>query len=304
MKTTLNLVCVLLVSFMALPTAAADEAAVRETLREYVELFNQKAADKVGAFWTEKGTHTDRETGERTEGRDAIQADITEVLKEGSDMKLSAKIDRIKFITPQVASVEGETTVVLSDAEPVISTFTAILVHEGEKWLLDSIEEMPLPQPVTSTDALKELEWLVGEWVDDGEATKVATTFRWTANQAFLLRSFNVATEDGVTMTGTQVIGWDPRSRQIRSWSFNSDGSFGEATWSRNGSSWLSKSVQTTASGEIASGTYVMEPLDNSSFTVQLVGHEIGGQPLPAGPAVKVVRVPEPAAAATSKPQE
>lgn len=164
-----------------MPSADADETVVRKTLAEYVDVFNQKTAEKVAGFWTEKGTHADRETGERTEGRDAIQADMTELLKEGNDFKLSATIDGIRFITADVASVEGETTVVLSDAEPIVSKYTAILVHQGDKWLLDT----PLPQPASTADALKNLEWLVGEWVDDSGDVKVATTFRWTDNQAF-----------------------------------------------------------------------------------------------------------------------
>lgn len=290
----------ILASCFAVPLTNADEAAVRKTLAAYVEVFNQKAADKVAAFWTEKGTHTDRETGERTEGRAAIEADMTAVMSEQSECKLSATIDRIRFITPDVASVEGETTVVLSDAEPVVSTYTAIVVHQGDKWLLDTVEEMPLPQPASPRDALKELEWLVGDWVDDAGDAKVSTTFRWTANQAFLLRSFNVETSDGVAMTGTQVIGWDPRGQQIRSWSFNSDGSFGESTWSKNGNGWLSKTAQTMADGGAGSGTYVVERVDENSFTMQLVGHELNGEPQPAGAAVTVVRAEEQSASVST----
>ncbi len=271
----------------------ADEAAIKKTLSEYVDVINQQATEKVGSFWTENGTHTDRETGERTEGRNAIQADITEVLKSQANLKLSAKIDRLRMVTADVASVEGETTVVFADAEPVVSSFKAILVHQGDKWLLDSIEEMPLPQPSSAANALTELEWLIGDWVDESGEVKVSTTFRWTANQTFLLRSFNVEEKDGVTMSGTQVIGWDPRAREIRSWSFNSDGSFGESTWSRNGDSWLSKSTQTLSTGDSASGTYVLGRVDANAFTMQLIGHELNGEPQAAGPAVKIVRAPQ-----------
>ncbi len=280
--------------------ASADEAAVRKTLGDYVDVFNQKAVDKVAEFWTKNGTHTDRETGERTEGRAAIQADIAAILKDSSGMKLSATIDHIKLITPDVANVEGETTVVVSDTDPIVSKFTAILVRQGDRWLLDSIEEMDLPYDSSAANALKQLEWLIGEWVDDAGDTKVSTKFRWTANQTFLLRSFDVETKEGVTLTGTQVIGWDPRNQIIRSWSFNSNGSFGEGFWTQDGGRWNSKSTQTTPSGEIASGTYVMERVDNNSFTIQLVGHEIDGQPLPSEPAVKISRVvPETASAPT-----
>jgi len=101
-------------------------------------------------------------------------------------------------------------------------------------------------------------------------------------------------------MTGTQVIGWDPQQQQIRGWSFNSDGSFGESTWSRNGDSWMCKSIQTLATGETASGTYVMERPDDSSFTIQLIGHEVGGEPQPAGAPVRVVRVEQQSEAVVS----
>lgn len=281
-----------------LPLADADETAVRKSLSDYVSVLNQRAVDRIGEFWTEEGTHVDRETGLRTTGRKAIQADIAEVLKSQEAFKLSATVDRVRFVTPDVAKVEGETTVVASDGEPVVATFTATLVQRGDRWLLDSIDEMARPQPAAGADALRELSWLVGDWVDDSGETKVTTTFRWTANDAFLLRSFRAEGEAGVAVTGTQVIGWDPVIQQIRSWTFQSDGTFGESTWSRKGGRWSSKAVQTLASGEVASGTYVMERDGDDAFTVQLAGHEIGGQPQPAGPVVRVVRLSAPPATA------
>ena len=277
-------------TFFVVPSTHADEASVLKVLADYVDVFNQKAADKVAGFWTEMGTHTDRETGERTEGRQAIQADMAKVFESSGDMKLSAKVDRFKMVASNVACVEGQTTVVLADGDPIVSSFIAILVNEADKWLIDSIEEMPLPKPTSAAAALKGLEWLLGEWVDDSGDVKVSTTFRWTASEAFMLRSFNVETKEGVTLTGTQIIGWDPVIQQIRSWSFNSDGSFGEAVWSQNGNSWQSKATQTLASGESASGTYVMERLDENSFTMQLVGHELNGEPQPTAASVKIVR--------------
>jgi uncharacterized protein (TIGR02246 family) len=271
----------------------ADEAAVRQTLSDYVGVFNAKAADKVAEFWTENGTHTDRETGQRTVGRDAIQADMAKVLSELSDTKLSATVDSVRFITPDVARVEGETMLSTIGIEPIVSGFSAIVVRQNDKWLIDSIEEMTLPEPESAADALQELDWLIGKWVDESDDVQVTTTFRWTAGQAFLLRSFDIESRDGITMTGTQVIGWDARQHQIRGWSFNSDGSFGESTWSGDGDSWLCKSVQTLATGATASGTYVMERQDENSFTIQLIGHEFEGEPEPAREPIRVVRVQE-----------
>lgn len=292
MKTVLILGS-LLIGFCCPSALQADEASVRKTLSDFVDVFNQKDAEKLASFWAENATHMDRETGVRTEGRAAIQADFAKVFAESPSMKLSAQAERVKLITPDVARVEGQTTIVPSNAEPVESAFTAILVRQGDRWLFDSIEEAAITVPATSTDALKELEWLIGSWVDESNEMKVKTKFRWSANQAFLLRSFTVESADSVALEGTQVIGWDPRGQQIRSWTFNSDGSFGESTWSKNDNSWLAKSTQTSTSGEISAGTYVLEKIDNDSFTMQLIGHEINSEPQPAGAPVKIIRVTE-----------
>ncbi|MCA9177779.1 MAG: SgcJ/EcaC family oxidoreductase [Planctomycetales bacterium] len=279
--------------------ALADEASLRSVVDAYVAAFNKQDPAAIGALWTEGGVHRDLDTGERTEGREAIQKDLVTVFRERPTAKLSAQIQRARMITDDVGRVEGETTVVVGAEEPSISSFTALIVRRGDKWLVDSIEEVAAPTPAGSYEALKQLEWLVGKWVDQSDSGRVETVFRWTPNQAFLLRSFTVTGAEGETQQrGTQVIGWDPRARNIRSWSFNSDGSFGDAVWSANGEQWLIKSAQVLPDGRAAAGTYVLTRVDKDAMTLQLIGHELDGEPQPAGEPVKVVRVAEPAATA------
>lgn len=277
--------------WLAANVVAADEVQIGNSLNEFVAAFNEKNAEKLAACWTETATHTDRETGERTEGRAAIQADFTKVFTAQPGIKLSASMTRAKMVTADVAQVEGQTTVIGGDGVPVESVFSAIMTRSGEKWLFDSIEETTAPIPATPADALQQLEWLIGEWTDESGDVKVRTTFRWSANRAFLLRSFVAESADGNVLEGTQVIGWDANLLQIRSWTFNSDGSFGSSTWSKNENSWLAKSSQTSANGDVSSGTYVLEQVDENSFTLQLIGHEINGEPQPASSAATINRV-------------
>jgi uncharacterized protein (TIGR02246 family) len=294
-----------LVLVAALAAAArGDEKAVREFVAAYVEAFNQQDLKAVTAMWAESAAHTDRETGQRTEGRDAIAADIAEAFKTQPKAKLAGHVDRVRMIKADVASVEGQVGYSSPDEEPSLTQFSAIVINEGGKWLLASIEEATAPRPMTAYDALQELEFLVGHWVDDAEGVRVDTTFRWSANRAFLLRSFVVQVEEGVAQEGTQVIGWDPRSQEIRSWSFNSDGSFGDGVWSKSGNEWLIKSSQTLADGDAASGTYVLTRIDGNTVTLKLIGHEIEGEPQPASEVVKIVRASEdkPAANEPVKP--
>lgn len=294
----------LLVTAAACASVRADEPAIRQAVDAYVQAFNEKNLDAVAGLWAEQATHVDRETGERTEGRDAIRKDIAAVFAERPNTRLVGRVDRVRLIKPDVASVEGHASVGEIGEQPSVSAFSAILVQQDGKWLIDSIEEMPLPQASTPYDALGELEWLVGRWVDQSDTQRVDTAIRWTPDRAFLLRSYVVEVEGQIARQGTQVIGWDPRSNEIRSWSFNSDGSFGDGTWSKNGQEWLIKSSQTLSDGRAASGTFVLTPIDNDTLTLQLIGHEIEGEPQPASEAVNVVRVAAEEEPSTSPPKE
>jgi uncharacterized protein (TIGR02246 family) len=290
MRKTTSIVFCLAIAAAMLSAAKghADEVAVRKALASYAEAFNKQDAKASGAIWSATATHTDRVTGERTEGREAIQADLAKTFEARSQARLSASIDRIRMIKPDVASVEGQTSLGVPGEDPEISAFSAILIKEGDSWLIDSVEELPAA-PV-STSALKDLEWLIGKWVDESAEGRVESTYRWAADGAFLLHSFVAQHAEGEKHQGTQVIGWDPRGQQIRSWTFNSDGSFGEATWSKSDSDWLVKSTSVLPDGRAAAGTFVMTKVDDNSRTVQLIGHSIEGEPQPSSEVVKVVR--------------
>jgi hypothetical protein len=195
------------------------------------------------------------------------------------------------MIKADVAAIDGVTAVSTRGEETEESTFSGIVVQTGGRWVIQLLEESPVPTPATAHDALRELEWLVGRWLDESETATITTTVRWSPSQAFLIRSFAVETAEGLDREGTQVIGWDPRSRQIRSWTFDSDGSFGDGVWTRTDDGWLVKSTQTLADGRAASGTYVFTLESEDALFVQLIGHEIEGEPQPTGPAIRVVRM-------------
>lgn len=288
----------LLAAAIAVPSPA-DEAAVKKMIGDYATAFNAKDLDGVLSYWAEHGVHVDRETGERTEGRDAIREDISEAFELDPGARLLGRVDRLRFIKPDVASVEGQVSITAEGDDPALTDFSAILVDHDGTWKIDSIEESTTPLPATSYDALRELDWLVGRWSDESESGRIDNAFRWSENGAFLIRSFSAELDGGDSHSGTQVIGWDPRSLEIRSWTFNSDGSFGDATWSKNGEDWLIKSSQTLSDGQAASGTFILSRGGDDEMTMQLIGHEVEGEPRPAERSVTVVRVSDEVSAAS-----
>lgn len=197
-------------------------------------------------MWAAGCVHTNRETGEKTSGRDAIKKDLAEAFSAPAKMRLSGQIQSIRVIRPEVALVDGETTVSSSDTDPITTQFSAVLVKNEGKWQIDSMEEMPLAVAPGATEALEELSWLEGTWVDNAPGSQVFSSVRWSTNKTFLIRSMTEEGDGVVSNLGTQIIGWDPRARQIRSWVFNTDGSFGEGVWTKAAETWMVKSTQTT----------------------------------------------------------
>lgn len=294
--TRLFLASALITTLIAAPCHAQSSAddvteAVRKQLQAYLEVFNQHDAEAAAEFWTAEAVSVQQETGERTEGRGAILADLTQVFGDYPDVQLAGTVDHVRAIGSDVAVAEGRITLVTAEDQPAESAFTVVLQKVGENWLIASAHQRNLPTPVTTFEVLQGLEWLVGTWQDQTEGATVTSTVRWTPNQAFLIRSFEATFDDGEGFSGTQIFGWDPRSQQILTWTFNSDGSFGDGTVSKNGDEWMIKMNQVQSDGGLASGTTVITPIDENTFEVQKIGESIEGEPIPMSDPVTVVRV-------------
>ena len=280
-----------LYAYLSPAMATADEAAVRGLLAKYVEAFNKHDANAVAALWTEKCVHIDRVNDLRTEGRDAIARDLEVVFEATPNARITGEVTSVRMIRPEVASVEGSTLLSGGGVDPSRSSFSAIMVSEADGWRIDSVEELPIAEAVTSRDALQELEWLIGKWQDDSDEAVIETTCNWSPNEAFLIRSYVAVIGETVDRQGTQVIAWDANRQAIRSWNFDSTGGFGEAIWTKNGDEWLVRSNQTSTDGSLSSGTYLIRKVDDDTMTVQLIGQESDGALLPNQEPIRVMRV-------------
>ena len=131
---------------------------------------------------------------------------------------------------------------------------------------------------------------MVGTWIDQDENARIETTCQWTKNRNFLTRTFTVEVEGKIELEGTQVIGYDAANDQIRSWLFDTDGGFGEATWSRDADRWLIKNAQTMRDGRRASSINIVTYIDDDTCTWESTGREIDGEMQPNVDPVRVVR--------------
>ena len=245
--TRLLLVCCIsgFVSNACRADQANDEAAIRKSDDAYVEAYNKHDAKALAALWSPEAVYVDPETGKEAVGREEIEKEFAETFKGLKDAKLEVDVKSIKFLSPNVAVESGTARVVRPKEKPDESTYSALFVKRDGKWLLDRVTEeeppaAPTPPP-SNYEHLKELEWMVGSWIDndeDDQAT-IQTDCEWTKNKNFMTRSFAVVVGDQVNMAGMQIVGWDPVAKQIRSWVFDSNGGYSDGKWKHKGNRWL-----------------------------------------------------------------
>ena len=270
---------------------ADDTRAIAALVEAFTKAFNAGDAAAVAATFTAGALVVDEE-GERTLGRAAIRDKFAASFKNTPGSTIAIQVDSRRFLGSETALEEGRATITPGNAAgaPEISRFTAVYVKEDGHWLQAAVRDEPA-RNLTVHDRLKELEWLVGEWVNESQEAVVFTTCKWADNGNFLLREFTVKTQGKPVMSGSQRIGWDPVKRQFKSWVFDSEGGFVEAYWTRDGNQWVVK-AEGVQNGEPASATNIITRLGKDRIGWQSVNRTLGGAAVPGIDEFTLVRKP------------
>lgn len=268
---------------------AAEETAIREAVESYVAAFNRGDARTVAAHWSGQGVYVSP-SGQRFQGREAIEKEFAAYFAESTGQRIELGRPVIRLLTPRVAIEEGTARVSRAGEPPTETSYMAVHVKQDDGWRVDSVRETVVPAAPPHSEHLKELEWLIGAWIDQDENSTIRTVCEWTKKKSFITRSFAVSIVDRIELEGTQVIGWDPAAKVIRSWTFDSEGGFGEAVWSHEGNRWTIKASHTLRGGEKASSVNILTVVDRDTFRWQSIGREIDGELQPNIEGVTVVR--------------
>jgi len=269
---------------------STDEAAIRKTAASYVEAFNKHDAQALADHWSPDAVYTNRTTGEEVVGRAAIAEQFTAQFKEQPGLKLEVTVTSVQFVSPNVAIEQGTAKMLAPNAEPEETEYSAVDVKRDGKWLLDRVTDKSKEVIPTHYEQLKALEWMVGQWTSDADDAEVEVDCNWKKNKNFLTRAFKIAIEGQIDFGGMQVMGWAPAAKAIRSWTFDSNGTFSEATWQQRGGRWFIRNRGTLPDGRTATMINVMKKVDENSFTWQTIERTAGGELLPNIDEIAIVR--------------
>lgn len=299
-------------STLAAEPPAADRAVVEAVVAEFVRAFDAGDAKAVAALFTE-GARIEAEGSPPIEGREAIEASFADRFAEGLGQTIVVKTECLRFLGADAAVEEGSAAITTppdSEGEPAEVArykYTAAYVRKDGRWLQDSIHDYPAAADAQKTprERLAELEWLIGEWIDEDDAARVHTACEWADGGAFLVRKYRVEVDRKDVMTGLQRIGWDARLKQFRSWTFDSEGGFSEAVWSRDPGAdrWVVKTTGVLTDGRTATATNLLTRSGRDVLTWASVDRTLGGRALPDAETITLVRrPPQPAPVTSNQP--
>jgi uncharacterized protein (TIGR02246 family) len=263
----------------------ADTAAVKKAGQSFLKAYLAGDAKAMAAHWTENGEYF-ADDGTLIRGRAAIEKAYAELYaKKTPHTEAEIDVTSIRFPSKDTAIEEGYFKVRTGKDLPTSSKYTIMHVREGGKWLMAVVREWPS----VGTSVL-DLDWLIGTWEAKRDDTEVRTTYEWWGDKTFIRVKITI-NKKGESREGFQMIGQDRATGHIRSWTFDRDGGFGEATWSRDGRKWMQESAGVLDDGSILAATNILTPIDNNSFTFQSVQRTVDGEDAADIPPVRVTRV-------------
>jgi uncharacterized protein (TIGR02246 family) len=272
-------------------TRDAAEAAVRACSLGLVEAYNSGDADALAALFCPDAELVD-DAGNVFQGRDEIRSIYAKFAESFPGAKMDLNTESVRFATPEIAIEDGTRTVVTSDAAGAATNrYTMVLVQRNGKWLIASARELaddPQPSP---REHLEALAWLVGNWINESNQVPVTISCRWADSGNFLLLDFDSRIQGQSVMHSHQRIGWDPLSRRVRSWVFDSDGGYGQGDWTQLEDRWVIKSAAVLPDGVTGSATIAIQP-DGADRFVMMGFDRILGDAVEDDFQVVVVRKP------------
>ncbi len=278
-----------------------DEKAIRTAAEAFVNAYNAGDAKALAAIFAPDSEVID-EFGDRIVGSDKIEDEYADFFDSTPRSKVWLAPESLRFLGADTAKEEGRIRLQPADGGPMSKRrYVAFYVKQSGKWLYSCVRE---DHDVTLSphDRLEPLSWLVGDWVDESDDAVVHVHSDWSKDSNFLLRDFTVHVQGKPAMTVNERIGWDPLSRQIKSWVFDSSGGHGEGLWTPDASRWIVKSTGVLPDGRVAAATHVIDRLNNYTYRWSSLERTVGGRVVPEAESFVMVRMPpSPRSASRSK---
>ncbi|MEI7922582.1 MAG: SgcJ/EcaC family oxidoreductase [Planctomycetota bacterium] len=271
---------------------------VVEAIDRYTLAFNKLDTKLLASFFSDDARLVGVD-GAIFEGRDAILGLFQEGFRGNPGLKMTNDVRNIRILSDTVAIEEGfSSTTTEVDKKPSVVAYHVVHVKRDGHWVMfDIFETAPVEDPSENlhSERLAGLDTIVGEWVEETESATIRHSARWSPSHNYLLIDYIAETGTGKPKTiATQRVGWDKKSKSIRSWLFEEDGGHGTALWTPEtvGKGWKLRGEAVLSDGRVVTGTTVFDASKSGQITIRSYDRTADGEAIEDATIRLLVRKP------------
>jgi uncharacterized protein (TIGR02246 family) len=253
------------------------EAEVASAAKKLMDAFNQGNASQVVDMFLPDAELID-EAGNVHLGKEEISALVKAFFEQYPGVQTASELESIRLIAG-LALVDGSRTMADKEGKSFsLVRFASVWKKTDAGYKVVSMRDIAEPVLPTPQEALGQLAWIVGTWVNQGSDGKVEMDYRFSEDGNFIVGDLSVVAPDGRNvMKSVQRIGWDASEGTFRSWTFDSDGGWGEAVWLATEGGWTLQSQAVTPQGIKGSATITITSENEDRFVLLGTNRNSGG---------------------------
>lgn len=264
------------------------EPVIRKLSEKFQQAFNDQDATQLIELFGDEAQIVSAE-GHTCRGREEIEKSFTDYFENNPEATVSIEVETIRSLSATLAIEEGTTTTTAREDGPdILARYTVIYSKTGDDWQISYARDTTADE--AADENIRQLGWLVGDWMDESQNAIVMTNYRWADNRRFIEGEFHLHSPGYPTMDGTVRIGWDPQARQLRSWIFDSEGGFATGLWSETQDGWMVKITGVMRDGQTTTATNTLHRESSDHMVFSSTDRTIGGIAMPDGDELSVVR--------------
>ncbi len=209
------------------------EAAVRANVNAFVRAYNAGDAKGIANLFAPEAQMIDEDEN-TTQGRPAIERAFAAIFARSPQTRIDVEVASIRVIGSALAIETGSTKVASKPGEvPEVSRYTVVHVKsEVGTWFMafardnrissdanfarttDSVHGTALARENgevsrNNSERLKPLEWMIGDWIDEGSESIVLSSCKWSADKNYILQNIEVRMQGRDALDLNQRIGWE-----------------------------------------------------------------------------------------------
>jgi ketosteroid isomerase-like protein len=261
----------------AVPELTPLQREILQATDNLVAAFNEGSVARLQESFLPDGELID-EKGNLHVGQEELNALAKTYFEKFPGAQTQATVESIRQVGDLVLA-DGSRIISTKDGESFSSLrFAAIWKKTDKGYRLASFRDFSEAQPLTPHEALDSIQWILGEWINEGNDAKVELAFRWSDDENFILGDISIRRDDAVVARSTQRIAYDASKGALRSWTFDSDGGFGQSEWEPGEIGWGLQSSAVSPDGSTGTATMSIIPIDQNRFMIRVTNRVSEGQ--------------------------